>query len=41
VRLFADLHTFLEPDELIAGRCEHDFYRRNWDIARADSFDKL
>jgi hypothetical protein len=41
VRLFSDLHTFLEPNELISGRCEHAFYRHQWDIARADSFDKL
>ncbi|HWM82496.1 MAG TPA: FMN-binding glutamate synthase family protein [Pseudolabrys sp.] len=39
VRLFSDLHAFLEPNELISGRSEHDFYRHQWEIARADSFD--
>lgn len=41
IRLFSDLHIFLEPEELIQGRSEHAFYRRNWEIARADSFDSL
>ena len=41
IRLFSDLHVFLEPGELTSGECEHAFYRRNWDAARADSFDRL
>lgn len=41
IRLFSDLHVFLEPGELVSGSCEHAFYRRNWDAARADSFDRL
>ncbi|WP_449257394.1 FMN-binding glutamate synthase family protein [Bosea sp. (in: a-proteobacteria)] len=40
IRLFSDLHVFLEAGELAEGRCEHSFYRRNWDLARADSFDR-
>lgn len=41
IRLFSDLHVFLESGELVSGSCEHAFYRRNWDAARADSFDRL
>jgi hypothetical protein len=41
IRLFSDLHVFLEPGELTSGECEHAFYRRNWDAARADSLDRL
>ena len=40
IRLFSDLHVFLEPGELTDGRCQHSFYRRNWDLARTDSFDR-
>lgn len=40
IRLFSDLHVFLEPSELAEGRCQHSFYRRNWDLARTDSFDR-
>jgi hypothetical protein len=41
IRMFSDLHVFLEPGELLTGACEHAFYRRNWDIAQAESFDRL
>jgi hypothetical protein len=41
IRLFSDLHVFLQPGELLTGHCEHAFYRRNWDLARTDSFDRL
>lgn len=41
IRLFSDLHVFLQPGELLTGLCEHAFYRRNWDLARTDSFDRL
>ena len=41
IRLFSDLHVFLQPGELLTGLCEHAFYRRNWDLARAESFDRL
>ncbi|MFX9081291.1 hypothetical protein ABTN40_19660, partial [Acinetobacter baumannii] len=34
---FADLYTFLEPGELLAGTT-HTLYRNAWDQARADSF---
>jgi len=39
VRLFSQLHTFLEPGELLDGGTDHDFYRHTWSLARADSFE--
>jgi glutamate synthase domain-containing protein 2 len=39
VRLFSQLHVFLQPGELIDGGCGRDFYGRAWALARADSFD--
>ena len=39
IRLFAQLHIFLEKGELLAGNCERDFYGAAWRLARADSFD--
>ena len=39
VRLFSQLHVFLEPGELIDGRCRRDFYGHAWAMARPDSFD--
>jgi glutamate synthase domain-containing protein 2 len=39
VRLFSQLHVYLEPGELLNDRCDHDFYDRIWRLARADSFD--
>ena len=39
VRLFSQLHVFLEPDELLGSRCKRDFYSHAWDLARPDSFD--
>ena len=41
IRLFSDLHVFLQPGELLTGLCEHAFYRRNWELARTDSFDRM
>jgi glutamate synthase domain-containing protein 2 len=38
VRQFSELHVFLEPNVLIEGQTENGFYKRNWDMARADSF---
>ncbi len=38
IRQFDLLHLFLEPNELVEGRCIHEFYRHNWAIARADRF---
>jgi hypothetical protein len=39
VRQFSELHVFLEPGMLVEGRCENGFYKRNWDVAKAESFD--
>jgi len=39
IRLFSQLHHFLEPGELLAEPPEENFYTRTWRIARTDSFD--
>ncbi|HYI40440.1 MAG TPA: FMN-binding glutamate synthase family protein [Allosphingosinicella sp.] len=39
VRLFSQLHVFLEPGELLEGKCAHDFYGHAWALGRPDSFD--
>lgn len=39
VRLFSQLHVFLEPGELLGGKCRHDFYSHAWALGRTDSFD--
>ncbi|HYW16460.1 MAG TPA: FMN-binding glutamate synthase family protein [Allosphingosinicella sp.] len=39
VRLFSQLHVFLEPGELLEGKCERDFYCQSWELGRPDSFD--
>ena len=39
VRLFSQLHVFLEPGELLDGKCERDFYSHAWALARSDSFE--
>lgn len=39
IRLFSQLHVFLEPGELLDGKCTRSFYSHAWDLARADSFD--
>ena len=41
IRLYAQLHTFLKPGELLEGRVEGRFYERSWEMARADSFDPV
>jgi hypothetical protein len=38
VRLFSQLHTFLEPGELLEGKSGRDFYSHAWELARPDSF---
>ena len=37
VRNYADMHFFLEPNELLDGTAD-SFYRRNWELARAEAF---
>ena len=39
VRLFSQLHVFLEPGELLGGKSERDFYAHAWSLGRPDSFD--
>jgi glutamate synthase domain-containing protein 2 len=39
VRLFSQLHVFLEPGELLESDCRRDFYRHAWAMSRPDSFD--
>jgi hypothetical protein len=39
VRLFSQLHVFLEPGELLGGKCGRDFYSNAWALGRADSFE--
>lgn len=39
IRLFSQLHIFLEEGELLDGACERDFYGNAWKLARADSFE--
>lgn len=39
IRLFSQLHIFLEKGELLAGDSDRDFYGAAWRLARADSFD--
>ena len=39
VRLFSQLHVFLEPGELLSGSCHRDFYGHAWGLARPDNFD--
>lgn len=38
IRLFSQLHYFLQPGELLTDRIGGDFYERMWNMARADSF---
>ncbi|WP_341501441.1 FMN-binding glutamate synthase family protein [Gallaecimonas sp. GXIMD4217] len=39
VRLFSQLHVFLEPGALLEGKVDSEFYGRMWKMARADSFE--
>jgi glutamate synthase domain-containing protein 2 len=39
IRLFAHLHYFLKPGELLSGNIEGEFYERMWRMARSDSFE--
>lgn len=39
IRLFSQLHIFLEDGELLGADCERDFYGAAWRLARAESFD--
>lgn len=39
IRLFSQLHIFLEEGELLSGSHNRDFYSAAWNLARANSFD--
>lgn len=39
IRLFSQLHVFLEPGELLEGKRKRTFYSHAWELARPDSFD--
>jgi glutamate synthase domain-containing protein 2 len=41
IKQFDQLHTFLQPRELVDGLCEDGFYAENWRRASADSFSGL
>ena len=38
IRLFSQMHVFLEPGELLSGACERTFYSFAWTMADARSF---
>jgi glutamate synthase domain-containing protein 2 len=38
IRLYSQLHTFLEPGELLAGASRHAFYTSAWHMGNASSF---
>ena len=39
IRLFSQLHIFLEDGELLSGTHDRDFYSAAWKLARADRFE--
>jgi hypothetical protein len=39
IRLFSQIHTALEPGELLRGGSRHEFYASAWRMARPGSFD--
>jgi glutamate synthase domain-containing protein 2 len=39
VQLYSQVHTFLQPGELLAGTTPHQFYAEAWRLAQADSFE--
>ncbi len=39
IKLFSQMHVFLEPGELLTGEVDGQFYSRMWQLARADSFE--
>jgi len=38
IKQFSELHVFLEPGELLDGRCRHAAYAHNWTRASAETF---
>ncbi|MCY1284124.1 hypothetical protein D9M70_330180 [compost metagenome] len=39
IKLYSQLHVFLAPGELLGGDISGEFYRRMWQMARADRFE--
>ena len=39
IRLFSQLHVFLDPGELVEGRRKRSFYSHAWELARPDRFE--
>ncbi|SER54414.1 FMN-binding glutamate synthase family protein [Halopseudomonas bauzanensis] len=39
VKLYSQMHAFLEPGALLKGEVQGEFYRRMWSMARSDSFE--
>ena len=39
IRLFSQMHVFLEPGELLTGERQRSFYSHAWALARPDSFE--
>lgn len=39
VKLYSQMHVFLEPGALLKGEVQGEFYRRMWSMARSDSFE--
>jgi len=39
IKLFSQLHVFLQPGELLSGASTRSFYSESWRLARADRFD--
>lgn len=38
IKLYSQMHVYLEPKALLEGKVEGEFYQRMWAMARADSF---
>ncbi|PZU07985.1 FMN-binding glutamate synthase family protein [Sphingomonas sp.] len=38
VRQFSQIHNLVKPGTLIDGTCDHEFYRQNWEQAKAEAF---
>jgi hypothetical protein len=39
IRLFSQLHIFLDDGELLSGASDRDFYGAAWRLAQPESFD--
>lgn len=38
IQSYDQMFTFLKPDELLTGKCEHTVFKQYWEDARSDSF---